>query len=178
MKMDLSNLNIIVKDLQNKYIEISNHIKLNKVDHGFEFDITINKYPISYASTPLFRGYSYPKDVWSVYLYGSDSLPDTTGSISVYGSLSNSHVKLSPTSTVLKIGLMYHIKWTYSNTFGGELWINSDYQGKINSVGPLNLSLGKEIITDKILYHVNNGRYHSILDGNIINIKVFGKKEN
>ena len=143
-----------------------------------EFDMKINNLAPNYASHPITLGeldadMSDPKSkwVWTFYVCGRDC-DGQDGELNVYGNLiGGTPCWVAVDSPVLNLNRKYHIKWEYSKTIGGALWIDDQLMGKTDFKGDLNMSLSTNIILKGNIYK-GGGRQHSVFDGDIENVTI------
>jgi hypothetical protein len=151
-------------------------------EHQVSFRMRINSFAPEAASIPVARG--EPSDgslwVWVFVLYGENGGPvgggpSPVGRLKVYGtSLSHPQeiIDLSDTSQPLELDREYRVRWEYSATRGGQLFIDDAPVGGRAGGGPLATHLSSTIRLKQQIY-TSSGRAHSDFDGDVWDISVY-----
>jgi len=143
-------------------------------DHYVSFRMRANALAPNNAYDLVNRGEVSDSTLWvyNMYLFGLNS-DGQNGRIQVYAN-SGAHKRVSPLSVPLSPGTEYLIVWRYSNTAGGELFINGVSQGSPVGSGALNISASSSFHVGENMYN-DGGRQHSAFNGDIWDVYDFEK---
>jgi uncharacterized repeat protein (TIGR01451 family) len=146
-------------------------------DHYVSFHLRANALAPTYAYDLVTRG--EPSDgsqwVYNMYLFGKDS-GGLDGRIQVFacGGHGTCLDQISPLSAPLVTGREYDVVWQYSDTGGGELFVNNISQGAPAGSGSLPVSLSSSFHFGENMY-TGQGRRHSAFNGAIWGISHYDR---